>query len=290
MERFCMIVNSEKDLDNKTAEMILNYIEEKGKTCFLLDSMKEDGYNEHGNYTNAERIPKDTQCAIVLGGDGTLLHAAKDLLHLDLPILGVNLGTVGYLAELEPQNVFQALDKLFLDECRIEKRLMLYGELHRGGRVEFCSHSLNDIVISRSGECRLVVLHLYINDLLIDTYVADGLIVSTPTGSTGYNLSAGGPVMKPGIDAIVVTSVCPHSLNKRSFVISAEDKIRLEIGQRKEKKPDEAMLFFDGCDQIPVESGDSIQIQRAVECTKMIKVTKNSYFDILKSKLGGERM
>lgn len=288
MDRFCMIVNSEKDTDHQTANSIVQFIESRGKTCYLPTAF-EQGVSNSGSYTKVEDIPEDTQCAIVLGGDGTILHAAKDLLHLDIPILGVNLGTVGYMAEIEPQNIEQALEKVFRDECNVEERLMLYGEVAKE-EASVKSHALNDIVISRGGQSRLVVIHLYINDLLIDTYVADGLIVSTPTGSTGYNLSAGGPVMKPGINALVVTPVCPHSLNKRSFVVSSDDKIRLEIGQRKDSTRDEAVLYFDGRVESQLGSGDIVEICRAEECTKIIKITENSYFDILKNKLGRERV
>lgn len=289
MDHFCMIVNSEKDADYQTANFIVDYIESRGKTCFITTAF-ENGADKDGNYTKTDEIPKDTECAIVLGGDGTILHAAKDLLHLDIPILGVNMGTVGYMAETETQNIIPALEKVFEGDCKVEKRLMLYGETKEDGTGSVKAHALNDIVISRGGQCRLIVIHLYINDLLIDTYVADGLIVSTPTGSTGYNLSAGGPVMKPGIDALVVTPICPHSLNKRSLVISSEDKIRLKIGQRKESLQDEAIAFFDGCEECQMKSGDAIEIKRAEECTKIIKITENSYFDILKNKLGRERV
>ena len=287
MNRFCIIVNSEKDTNYQTAREIANFIESKGKTCFLTTHL---GNEAAGTFTDVEDIPIDTECAIVLGGDGTILHAAKDLLHLDIPILGVNMGTVGYLAEIETQNMKSALEKVFQDECKVEKRLMLYGRMSWKEKSSIEDHALNDIVLSRGGQCRLIVIHLYINDFLIDTYVADGLIVSTPTGSTGYNLSAGGPVMKPGINALVVTPICPHSLNKRSLVISSEDKIRLEIGQRKESMQDEAIVYFDGCEEGHLKSGDVIEIKRADECTKIIKVTEDSYFDILKNKLGKERV
>lgn len=287
MDRFCMIVNSEKDMNNHTANSIVDYVESRGKRCFVTSAFRN---GEHGNFTRTEDIPSDTECAIVLGGDGTILHAAKDLLHLDIPILGVNMGTVGYLTETEPQNIFSALDKIFVNDCKIEKRLMLCGELGKDENEKVREHALNDIVLSRGGRCRLILIHLYINDLLIDTYVGDGLIVSTPTGSTGYNLSAGGPVMKPGIDALVVTPICPHSLNKRSFVISSEDQIRVEIGQRREGMIDEAIVYFDGQEGYPLQSGDIVEIARAKESTKIIKITENSYFDILKNKLGRERV
>ncbi len=282
-----MIVNSEKDMDNHTANSIVNYIEERGKSCFVTSAFHN---GEHGNFTRAEDIPSDTECAIVLGGDGTILHAAKDLLHLDIPILGVNMGTVGYLAETDPQNILSALDRLVADACKLEKRLVLVGEIKGEGVEQVREHALNDIVLSRGGRCRLILIHLYINDLLIATYVGDGLIVSTPTGSTGYNLSAGGPVMKPGIDALVVTPICPHSLNKRSFVISSADHIRLEIGQRREGINDEAIVYFDGQEGYPLKSGGVIEIARAKESTKIIKIAENSYFDILKNKLGKERV
>lgn len=287
MDRFCIIVNREKDINNHIADSIIEYIENKGKYCFRTTASVDES---SGFFTKTEDIPKDTECAIVLGGDGTLLHAAKDLLHLDIPILGVNMGTVGYLAETETQNIKPALEKVFENQCKIEERLMLYGEIRHEDERTIEAHALNDIVLSRGGTCRLIVMHLYINDLLIDTYVGDGLIVSTPTGSTGYNLSAGGPVMKPGINALVVTPICPHSLNKRSFVISSEDQIRLEIGRRKESIEDEAIVYFDGCEKSQLKSGDTINIKKADECTKIIKIAENSYFDILKNKLGKERV
>ncbi len=289
MNNFCIIVNDEKDQKNQTAASIIRFLEGQHKNVVLTtqSSLEE---RKHGTYTNAEEIPADTECAIVLGGDGTIIQAAKDLLHRDIPILGVNLGTVGYLAEIEKQNIEAALSKLFRDQFKIEERLMLYGMIHKGEETELDVHALNDIVISRSGQCKLIVVNLYINDALIDTYVADGLIVSTPTGSTGYNLSAGGPVMKPGIDALVITPICPHSLNKRSLVVSADDKICLEVGQRKEISNDEAIAVFDGREEMQLISGERIFITRAKEITKIVKLTENSYFDILKNKLGREKV
>ncbi len=287
MDRFCIIVNSEKDTNYQIALEIVQFIEKRGRKCFLTSHSDNE---RDGVFTKVEDIPEDTDCAIVLGGDGTILHAAKELLHLNIPILGVNRGTVGYLAEIETQNIETALEKVFQDEYKIEKRLMLNGKVDYNGKNYVEDYALNDIVLSKGGQCRLIVIHLFINDLLIDTYVADGLIVSTPTGSTGYNLSAGGPVMKPGINALVVTPICPHSLNKRSFVISSEDRIRLEIGQRKETMHDEAIVYFDGWEESQLKSGDSIEIKKADECTKIIKIAEDSYFDILKNKLGKERV
>ncbi|SFR67451.1 NAD(+)/NADH kinase [Anaeromicropila populeti] len=293
MERFCIIVNSEKDHNHKTALYIMDYLKKKDKSCFLAASITNSGSADRIN-----EIPEETECAIVLGGDGTIIQAANDLVHRDIPILGVNLGTVGYLAEIEKQNIVTALEKLFADDCQIEKRLMLNGEVFSGnknaeGEGILNLHkgcALNDIFVTKSSVCRLVEIKLYINEKLIDTYVGDGVIISTPTGSTGYNLSAGGPVLEPGINALVITPICPHSLNKRSLVVSDVDKIRMEIGRCKERHPDEAVVYFDGNEISPLVTGDFISITRAKENTQIIKLTENSFFDILKNKLGREKV
>ena len=289
MEQFCIIVNRDKDRDNKMALYIMDYLKQQGASCVLAAAANED-QKEHGLFTNMENIPKETQCAIVLGGDGTIIQAAKDLQKQPIPILGVNLGTVGFLAEIEPHMIRTALDRLLLNDLEIEERLMLHGKTTIKGEKSQGDHALNDIFVTKRGVCRLIGINLYINDVFIDTYVGDGLIVSTPTGSTGYNLSAGGPIMRPGIEAVVITPTCPHSLNKRSLVVSSEDTIRLEIGRRKEDADDQAYVYYDGVEQYEVTSGDVIEIIRSKEKTKIIKLSDNSYFDILKNKLGKEQV
>ena len=191
------------------------------------------------------------------------------------------MGTLGFLTEAEQTGIAQTLDRLIADDCRIEERMMLEGAYLN----QHAEYALNDIVITKSGSCRLVSLELFVNGELIETYVADGLIISTPTGSTGYNLSAGGPVMAPKVQAMVITPICPHSLNKRSMVVSGEDALVVRLSKGKEYRTDTAEVFFDGKSVADFVSGEQITICRAKETTKVVKMTQNSFFGILRNKL-----
>lgn len=234
-------------------------------------------------------IPEDIQCAIILGGDGTFIQAANDLIRSDIPMLGVNLGTLGFLTEIEKQNIPMALEHLYRDECSIESRMMIKGSILCGEKSVYEGYALNDIVINRSGMGHLISVGLYVNRELIDTYIGDGIIVSTPTGSTGYNLSAGGPIMNPKIKAVVISPICPHSLNKRSLVVSSDDEILLKIGCLRGNQPDNAAGVFDGRQVGRLISGDSIVIREAEVETKIVKLFDINFYEILRSKLGRER-
>ena len=178
--------------------------------------------------------PEVPDCILVLGGDGTLLRAARNLLNQDIPLLGINLGTLGYLAEVEIAAIEEALDKLLADRFTREERMMLEGQVRRQDMAEQ-NYALNDIVISRCGSLQVLTFQIYVNGQFLNSYSADGMIVATPTGSTGYNMSAGGPIVEPGASLLLLTPICPHTLNTRSIVLAPDDEIRIEIprGDRK---------------------------------------------------------
>ncbi len=287
MERFCVITNSDKDENYELAQHIQKHLIQHHKVCHILDNQLQmvDGIR---HFTDKSRIPQDTQCALVLGGDGTMIQAAIDLVDRSLPILGVNIGTIGFLTEIEQQDIIGALDRLMNNQYTIENRIMLrettLEQKYPGESARSC-YALNDMVISKRGACRLITIKVYINGELADTYRADGLIVATPTGSTGYNLSAGGPVMVPHTHATVITPICPHSLNKRSLVLSASDRIQLEIGQTKEMQEDEAVLTVDGRNAGDLVSGDKLLIQVPESMTQLIKLTDISFYKRMREKL-----
>lgn len=277
MKRFCIITNQDKDSELAITCEAERYLQEFGCESFRA------GQNcvQRGNgYTDARQIPADTDCAIVLGGDGTLLHAARDLAERGIPILGVNLGTLGFLTETEPSELREAIRRLSMDEYMIEEHSMLKAEA--GGEV---THILNDVVISRSGFSRLIRLQLYINDLPFQVYTGDGLLVSTPTGSTAYNLSAGGPVVAPDVDMFVVTPICPHSLSERSLVISADDKLALEVVRSRKTQEDEAIATTDGELFCQLKVGDRITFTKSELSAKLIRFEKNRFYKALQSKL-----
>lgn len=227
-------------------------------------------------------------CALVLGGDGTIIQAANDLVYKDIPLLGINFGTLGFLAEVEKTNMIGVFEQLFRGEYKKDTRMMLKGKVNHvknATQVGYQGHALNDIVISKRGLCRIITVKVYVNDQLVDTYRCDGLIVSTPTGSTGYNLSAGGPIVFPEIEAIMVTAICPHTLNNRCIIVSPKDTLVLEIGKSKTSVEDEANVIFDGRLTSNVESGDRIEIIRAKEVTEIVKVTDTTFFDVVREKI-----
>ncbi len=286
MNKFYIITNRSKDVSLETTHRIQKYLEECGKVCIL---------SEDGTYA-----PEDIDCVLVLGGDGTLIRAARELGSLDVPMLGINMGTLGYLAEVEVQNIESALKKLIDDVAdtenikeHIEERMMLKGTVevfsdkHVPEGLILGDTALNDIVISRRGALRVIRFNIYVNGALLNSYRADGVIISTPTGSTGYNLSAGGPIVEPTASMIVITPICSHALNTSSIVLSAEDEIVVEIAPGREGALEEAVVTYDGDRSIEVYTGDKVFIQKAKETTKLLKLNKISFLETLRKKMKG---
>lgn len=288
MKRFCVITNRDKEDSNRKAVYIQEYLEQKGGKCLILENRRviSEGVL---HYTEADKIPEETECVLVLGGDGTMIQAAIDLVHSKLPILGINMGTVGFLTEVEPQNLERALDLMLQDKYTIENRIMLRESsvTPTGTSSGKACYALNDVVLSKRGDCRLITIKVYINDKLADIYRADGLIISTPTGSTGYNLSAGGPVMVPDTEATVITPICAHSLNKRSLVVSAMDRIVLELGQTKDFQEDEAVLVVDGRTVRGLSTGDRLEVLVPEDQTRIVKLSGVSFYKKMRDKLNG---
>lgn len=274
MDKFYIVTNEDKDPDWSNTIRIQEYLQSHGKSCV---TQEEGG------------PPKDTQCLIVLGGDGTLIHAARDFVDANIPILGVNLGTLGFLTSLEKEEVFDGLDRLMAGQYAVEHRMLLHGRVYKHGNLVESAPALNDIIVTRSGFSRLVETKLYINDAMVDNYAGDGVIVSTPTGSTGYNLSAGGPVVLPETELMIITPICPHSLTARSIVVSSGDKVRVEIGRRRKTQKEEALVTFDGQTVVELESGDLIEIQRSEAQAHLVKVVPRSFYEILRTKIGNNQ-
>lgn len=285
MDRFLIITNEDLDKDNILTGLISRYIEEAGKKATLMSVRSLEKNKEAYSALDAE-------CAIVLGGDGTIIRCATLFMDLNLPILGINLGTVGFLAEIEKNHTIDALDRLFANDFVIENRIMLKGELKAGSHNKapknkdfYKDYALNDIVITRMGLSRIISLKIYVNDELIDDYRGDGVIISTPTGSTAYNLSAGGPIIASKADVMVITPICPHSLSPRSVVVSADDTIKVVIKESKKTQLDEAIATFDGQNVIELSTNDKIIITKAEYNTKLIRLNHTSMFEVLRSKL-----
>ncbi|HIT89645.1 MAG TPA: NAD(+)/NADH kinase, partial [Candidatus Merdenecus merdavium] len=219
MNKFYIITNTLKDPDFKTTKLVQDYLIKKGKECITQEHLISTDQKSY-RYTDARLIPEDVECVLVLGGDGTLIQASRDLIGRELPLLGINLGTLGYLAEIDKENIIPALDQLSMNKYSIEKRMMLEGTIYRGNKIIDKDIALNDIVIGRNGHLRLIDINIYVSGKYLNSYSADGIIVSTPTGSTGYSLSVGGPIISPLAPTILLTPIAPHTLNTRSIVLS----------------------------------------------------------------------
>ena len=225
------------------------------------------------------------ECAIVLGGDGTLLQAARDVVDRELPLFGINMGTLGYLAEIDQHSIYPALDHLMNDEFEVERRMMLCGSVYHEGALLEEAIALNDIVISREGSLCVVKFHNYVNDEFLNSYNADGIIISTPTGSTGYSLSAGGPIISPNASMILMTPLAPHTLNTRSIVFPDQDKITVEIGPGRDADIEHGIASFDGDTIVPMVTGDRIVIRKSSKDTRIIKVNNVSFLETLRKKM-----
>lgn len=284
MEHFFVITNQSKDKEQRVAKKIKEYMERRGNFCAIATDYGQDDTKEYS--TDIQEIPSNTQCVIVLGGDGTMLQAANDLATTHLPILGVNLGNLGFLTDIEEHQLMPAMDKLMKDQFVMEERMLLEGSYVDKHGQEKKHLALNDVVINKGHCYHLVCAKVYINGRLLDFYIADGLVISSPTGSTGYNLSAGGPVMLPTMEGIIITPVCPHSLNNRSLVVSAKDEVVVEIGSVKDETKDEGILIMDGMVLETMHTGERIRIRRAAENTRFIKLNGTNFLEVFHNKLG----
>lgn len=284
MDKFCVIANTSKEPALRAARVISEYLESKGAVCTVLGE-DERTANAAFRYTDAGCIPEDTQGVLVLGGDGTLLQASRDLHERALPLLGINLGTLGYLAEIEMAAVEEALDALLRDEYTLEKRMMLSGSVLRGEKAMLRDIALNDIVVGRTAPLRTIDFEVYVNKERLCSYRSDGIIMATPTGSTGYSLSAGGPLVSPEASLLLVTPIAPHTLNSRPLVLPDDVEITVEL-QRRGSGDVGAEVTFDGDTALRLEPYDRIVVQKSTKLTTLIKLHHTSFVEILRSKLG----
>ena len=279
MNKVVIITNSYKDRDLSVTQEIISFLEENNVKCANVFTEVQPG-----DISIPEEF-EDSDCFIVLGGDGTLIHAARVAVSKKIPLIGVNLGTVGYLCELESGDLKSSLEKLINNEFSYEKRMMLSGDVYLEGKKKFSDVALNDIVIHRGGELKLLDYIIYVNGEHLYTYSSDGIILSTPTGSTGYSMSAGGPIVEPGAELIVITPINPHSLNGKSIIISADDEVIIEIGAGRRKEVEKAQVTFDGRESVALQSGDRIKISKSENVVEIINISNISFLKTLRKKM-----
>ena len=266
--------------------------------CRLTEWLSARGISLLGTpEIESERIEHETGCAVeivaqeklaasvdlilVLGGDGTMIGTARMIGDTDVPVIGVNYGGLGYLAEFRIEELFVALESILKGEFKLEKRVMLAVELFRGQDLVSGNRVLNDVVINKSALARIIEIEAYLNQQFVNSFRADGLIVSTPTGSTAYNLSAGGPVIYPSMNAIVITPICPFTLSNRPIVVPDDAEIELRL-----KTPEEEVaLTLDGQVGFPLKVEDRVIIRKSRTTFNLVQPMNRNYFEVLRDKL-----
>lgn len=280
MKHFYLITNYEKDRELRTTNRLVSYIQKNGGTCDYQTIL----VNEREK-VKLGQIPEHTQCIFVLGGDGTLIKAARELISTELPLIGINFGNLGYLAEIEQEDIESTIDMLLQDRYQVEQRMMLQAELMRSEKCIYTGTALNDVVVSKGGNGKVLEFKVYVNGQFINKYSADGMIISTPTGSTAYNLSAGGPIAEPCAEIIILTPVCPHTLITRSVVLSADSVIEIEICSDTECDRQGSYVYCDGNDEVQLRATDIVRIQKSEKYAKIAKLSKLSFFETLQKKM-----
>lgn len=228
-----------------------------------------------------ESIGAHADLAVVVGGDGTMLSVARALVDYKIPLVGVNRGRFGFLTDLSAESMLDGIGKIMAGECHTEQRILLSAILLRDGQNISRGLALNDVVINKSGLSRLIELEVHIDGQFVHRQRSDGLILSTPTGTTAYSLSAGGPILHPTLDAIALVPICPHTLSNRPIAVSSASKVEVTVVQA-----EDARVHFDGQQQFSLQPGDKILVQRAEKTVSLLHPLGHSHYDMLRGKLG----
>lgn len=286
LSRFLIYVNRMKDIDDTFTNKLVKMITDRGGAA----SVAYGDQDTEGGSVKSELI-SDKEAVIVLGGDGTMLRAAHVTSGYALPLTGINLGTVGFLAETDFSRAEELVDRLMSGDYDIKERMVLRGDIIKGAGQDgeesiFESHTaINDIVIYRDGKLRIIAVKIYLNGQYLETYKADGVIISTPTGSTAYNLSAGGPLVSPNARNLILTPIAPHSLTGKSFVFADTDKVSIEVVEKSETEEPKALVSYDGYVDVHISESCRCEISTTDEKVRFISISNRNFYDVLRSKM-----
>lgn len=268
----------------QSARKILNQAGVETSIClpFDLDGGSKVELPRHLTYEKMDQVLPGADLLICFGGDGTILHAAKDVNAYGVPILGVNMGSVGFMAELEYSEL-SLLSKLADGKFSIEERMMLDVSVIRGGKKVFHEIALNDAALTKGAVARVVDLKISCDKMLMSEFSGDGVVVSTPTGSTGYSMSAGGPIVEPTAENLIITPICAHAMDAKSFVLSSERVVSIRPGRLVRKT---AYLSADGGRAFRLQDGDVTEICKSEKVTKLVRLSGRTFYEILAKKFG----
>lgn len=262
-----------------TLHAVVSWLRER-KIDVILDRTSASLLGESGGLQKTE-LASRADVLLVLGGDGTMLNAARLAGERGIPILGVNMGGLGFLTEVRLEHLYPSLDRVFANEFVLDERLMLKTHVHRHGETVAQGVVLNDVVISKGTLARMIELKIAIQGQFVTNLRGDGLIISTPTGSTAYSLSAGGPIVNPAVQCLMLTPICPHTLTHRSLIVPGNVEVEVTLTSR----DDGAMATLDGQVGIAVAQGDTVVISTSEHRTRLIRFPESHYYDVLREKL-----
>ncbi len=271
--------NIEKDPTLQETKKMVDFVLKKGCEVYVSENFSD--VHPDVIATSSSEMYKSVDFVVVIGGDGPILRVARSAAIFDTPILGINFGTLGYLADVEKINAIDAIEKVLNGDFTIENRMMLEPYVERGCVSHEINLALNEVCITNSVCSRMIKLSVEVNGEYFDTFRADGIIVSTPTGLTAYNLSAGGPILSPHTELMTITHICPHTLYARPFVIDGNDVVRIRV----QSNYNNVQMSCDGQSTVQMKNDDVIIVKKSRYVTRIIKTTNMNFYDILRRKM-----
>jgi len=275
-----IIAKDKGDAVTKTIKQLVDFLSKS--SCEIVLDNSADGIIENIQSVDRNTLASLSDLAIVVGGDGTFLSAVRSLADLNIPILGINLGRLGFLVDISPDDMLEHLEQIMQGNYVEECRFLLQAHVIRDGHVIAEADAFNDVVVHIRDVARMIEFETYINGQYVNYQRSDGLVVSTPTGSTAYALSSGGPLLHATLDAIVLVPICPHTLTNRPLVINANSKVEIIIGESKQST---SQVTFDGQSAFDVKPGDKILIEKKKNTINLIHPSSYDYYEILRAKL-----
>ena len=284
MKQIAVFPNKTKNRSGEIVDRIFHHYKNKDVRLIMPASDARIFHKEDYGLPCVERVHVDM--ALSIGGDGTLLGVCRRFSDQEVPVCGINLGTLGFLADIETHELESRLDKILIGEYKIENRLLIAAYLKSESGEKHLGNAINDVVVSKGGVSRILKLGLHINQTHLMDYKADGLIVSSPTGSTAYSLSAGGPILNPTIKALILTPICAHTFQMRPLVVGENDEIRLEVANTHQ----DIIVTLDGQESFYIQPGDEIIVRKANHTAHIVKFEDKDYYKVLRNKLWRSRL
>lgn len=275
-----LVLNTKKDNSLKVSKKMIDLIRKKDLD-YLLEKDSAQQLDLNHKRASYEKLREKADLIILFGGDGTFLHTSLNFIGTGIPLMGINLGRIGFLTEIETNELDEALDAIIADNYRIEKRNTLKISLIRNGKKIKERHAINDVVINRAADGEMLKIDMLINEEFVNSYRGDGIIVSTPTGSTAYSFSAGGPIINPQVKALLITPLCPHAVHVKPMVISDQEVIEIKADGQKDK----IFLTADGRDSVKIRSEDIIEIKSSEKEISLVKFPDRTFYTILRNKM-----